>query len=347
MAEHGGLDAVEKSDRRPRIPEQQANTDRLIDSEVVTVHIGALRPALSPRTQGESEEHVRLLTESAHQLPPIIVHRDTMRVIDGMHRLRVAKARGATHVQARFYNGDERDAFVLAVRLNTQHGLPLSLPDRLAAAAAIMRSHPEWSDRMIAALTGLTHKTVRGIRHRPGADVPQLSFRRGQDGRLRPTSSARGRRLAAELLVERPHASLREISREAGIAIATARDVRNRVRSGADPVPERHRGDETGLPGGPHRQADQANQAVPQVTPGDTRTAMRHLRQDPSLRFSEVGRTVLRLLEAGSVDPAQWARLVTAVPPHCADLVAEVARSCAQAYLQFAQQLEKNVRSAM
>lgn len=341
MVEHGDFRAVSPLDDEVHVPRQQTSVDHLIDAEVVTIPISSLRAALTPRIQGENEEHVRLLTISAHQLPPIIVHRDTMRVIDGAHRLRVATALGATRIQARFFTGDERDAFVLAVRLNAQHGLPLSLPDRLSAAAHIMRSHPEWSDRMIATLTGLTHKTVRGIRRRSGTEVPQLSFRRGQDGRIRPISPAKGRRLAAELIVERPEASLREISREAGIAIATVRDVRRRLMSGADPVPERHRGDREELPAEPDRRP------VPPVATIEPRIALQHLRQDPSLRFSEVGRTVLRLLEAGSVDPGQWARLVTAVPPHCADLVVEIARACAHAYLQFAQQLEKNVRSAM
>jgi hypothetical protein len=372
MVEHGGLNAVDQGAGRDQVPEQPAGADHLIGDEVVTVLVGSLRTALSPRAEGENKEHLRLLAESVDRLPPIIVHRATMRVIDGMHRLRVATARGATHVQVRFFTGDERDAFVLAVRLNTRHGLPLSLSDRLAAAARIMKSHPEWSDRMIAALTGLTHKTVRGIRHRPGTEVPQQSFRRGQDGRIRPINSAQGRRLAAALIADRPRASLREIAREAGIAIATARDVRNRLRSGADPVPERQRGDAAGLPGGfprpsvPQQPASQAPPADPvpeqqrnneaggpggpqrpPATPAEPHVVLRHLRQDPSLRFSEVGREVLRLLDTGSVDAGQWARLAASVPPHCADLVAEIARGCAQAYLQFAQQLETNVRSAM
>lgn len=33
-------------------------------------------------------------------MPPIVVHRATMRVIDGMHRVRAAKLRGAAHVAA-------------------------------------------------------------------------------------------------------------------------------------------------------------------------------------------------------------------------------------------------------
>ncbi|WP_245887034.1 ParB/RepB/Spo0J family partition protein [Umezawaea tangerina] len=338
------MDAAEQVDSGDRTTERPEPAEHLIDAEVVDVVISSLGPALSPRTEGVKEEHVRLLAESDDPLPPITVHRDTLRVIDGMHRLRVAQARGETLVPARFYSGDERDAFALAVRLNTQHGLPLSLPDRLAAAARVMRSHPEWSDRMIAALAGLAHKTVWGIRHRAGADLPERSFRRGQDGRTRPVSSAGGRRLAAELIVERPQASLREISREAGIAVATVRDVRDRVRSGADPVPERHRGDEVRLP---ERPRPPQTQAVQNVAPVDPQVALRALRQDPSLRFNDVGRAVLRLLEAGSVDPGQWARLATSVPPHCADLVIEISRGCAEAYLQFAQQLEKKMHSAM
>jgi hypothetical protein len=123
-------------------------------SDVGPVHlvpVGAVRIAGSPRSAGESLEHIRTLADITADLPPIIVHRKSMRVIDGVHRLRAARLRGQPRIAVRFFDGNDNDAFVLAVRTNVAHGLPLSLADRKAAAAQIVASHPHWSDRMIAA----------------------------------------------------------------------------------------------------------------------------------------------------------------------------------------------------
>jgi hypothetical protein len=78
--------------------------ERQFDSvPVMTVAIGSLRGADSPRLSGESLRHTRLLAHSDALLPPIIVHRETMRVIDGMHRVRAALLRGEQEIQVRFY----------------------------------------------------------------------------------------------------------------------------------------------------------------------------------------------------------------------------------------------------
>src|ERR1044072_4324236 len=107
---------------------------QLSRSPVIKIRISDLQPAESPRIEGENREHVQLIAESDDIQPPIIVHRATMRVIDGMHRVRAAELRGRTEIDARFFDGATLDAFVLAVHANVTHGLPLSLADRLQAA---------------------------------------------------------------------------------------------------------------------------------------------------------------------------------------------------------------------
>ncbi|MFD1047646.1 ParB/RepB/Spo0J family partition protein, partial [Kibdelosporangium lantanae] len=102
------------------------------------VPIDSLLPANSPRLAGESIEHAQVLAASAADLPPIVVQRGTMRVIDGMHRLRAARMRGQNEILVRFYDGDDDEAFIVAVRTNVTHGLPLSQADRTAAAARII-----------------------------------------------------------------------------------------------------------------------------------------------------------------------------------------------------------------
>src|SRR5262245_17675514 len=110
-------------------------------SPTTTVPIRSLVPSQSLRINGEHKDHVRTLAETDDKLPPIVVHRTTMQVIDGMHRLRAAVLRGREHIDVEFFEGDEEDAFVLAVKLNARHGLPLSPADRAAAVVRIINSH--------------------------------------------------------------------------------------------------------------------------------------------------------------------------------------------------------------
>ncbi|MFF8385988.1 ParB N-terminal domain-containing protein [Streptomyces kanasensis] len=218
--------------------------ERLRDLPCEVVSIDELMPSLAPREQREDPSHVRLLAETGGTCDPLLVHRATMRVIDGAHRLRAAVMRGRTAVEVQFFDGTEEDAFVLAVQLNVRHGLPLTLDERKAAAARVIRSHPHWSDRVLAQRTGLSPKTVGKVRARAGEYDGGPARRVGGDGRVRPLSSVDGRRSAAVLLAEHPGMSLREVARRTGLAVGTVRDVRERLVKGRDVVPDRLRGPE-------------------------------------------------------------------------------------------------------
>ncbi len=320
--------------------------ERQLDSApMMTVAIGSLRGAASPRLSGESQEHAQLLADSDALLPPIIVHRGTMLVIDGMHRVRAAVLRGEQHIQARFYDGTEADAFVLAVKVNTTHGLPLSLADRKAAAARIIASHPQWSDRAIAEVTALSHKTVGAIRHRPDGDFLQVDARIGQNGRVRPLDAAAGRRRAAELLAERPSASLRQVAAAAGISPETVRDVRTRLLHGIDPLPPRQRRNQREAdPRLPARCHDGASQALVGTT-GNLAGIVRKLWRDPALRSSQTTVGLIRLLASHPSDPAQWRQLAVTVPSRWAAPVAVAATECARAWNEFAGALHQRAKA--
>jgi ParB-like chromosome segregation protein Spo0J len=329
------------------------------------------------RVKGEDTKHVRALAEVEDELPPIVVHRATMRVIDGMHRVRAAILSGVAYIEALLFDGAEDEAFLLAVRLNVAHGLPLSRADRVAAAIRIIHSSPQWSDRAIARAAGLSDKTVASIRRRASAsaEIPHLPDRIGRDGRIRPFSPAAGRRMAGDLIAQNPDAAIREIALQAGISPGTARDVRERLRNGLDPVPLRQRaasgsqpaesrpagtqpggfqagGSQAGgpQPGGP--QPGGCQPGGPQPGDGDdgarerylsarmTPKILESLRNDPSLRYNETGRVLLRLLALHTMSPADWEQLVSAVPLHRAQAVAQVARSSAEAWREFATRLE-------
>ncbi len=303
------------------------------------IPIAALDLTGSPRLDGEDEGHVRGLAESGLPLPPIVVHRATMRVLDGRHRLRAAELHGDTTIDARFYEGSEADAFVLAVRLNAGHGLPLSRADRTAAARRIMTSHPHWSDRRIAATTGLSARTVASIRRSTDA-VPQSDTRVGRDGRVRPLDASDGRRRAARAAAADPGASLRAIAREAGVSVSTARDVRERLRLGRPVVPgARAEAAAPAVLGARSRVV--VSDLRPEQRFPDTEPTVVMLRRDPSLRFTEVGRRFLRLLGAHPPVPRVWEEFAEGVPAHRAQSVARLARQHAEEWRRFAEALER------
>ena len=313
--------------------------------EVVTVSISALRPGESLRLDGEDKVHIARLAAMEAQLPPVLVDRRNMQVIDGMHRLRAAMLQGRDTIEVRFFDGRPEDAFLRAVQANVTHGLPLSQADRRAAAERIIKSHPHLSDRTIAQLAGLSAKTAAGIRRRSGS-VPQVSARIGKDGRVRPLSRVEGRQRAAELLGERPQASLREVARGAGISPGTVRDVRRRLERGEDPVPAR-----PGM-GGRGGMAESAGGSAVGTGARRAGRAMRHappfvldkLLRDPSLRHNEQGRRLLGWLQHNPAGPQERSSVIAAVPPHCAALVVQLARQNAQMWLDFAQELDERVQ---
>lgn len=314
--------------------------DRMPDRNcVVTVLVDSLMAPDSPRLNGENVDHVKVLAETATELPPIIVHRATMRVIDGMHRLRAATLRGERRIAVRFFDGDEKAAFVLAVEANVAHGLPLTLAERTAAAARIMSSFPEWSNRAIAAVTGLSDKTVGAVRRRIGDEIPQSNHRIGRDGRERPLSAADGRARAGELLAEKPSASLREIARLAGVSPGTVRNVRQRMRQSEDVVPTGKSTAVALLPSAASSTADR------RIGPRDPRSVLRALSNDPSLRFSQSGKALLRWLHTNAADVAEWPKLVDDMPGHVFELIADLARGCAEEWLELADALERRARS--
>ncbi|MET7737595.1 ParB/RepB/Spo0J family partition protein [Streptomyces sp. NPDC005402] len=266
-----------------------------------------------------------------------------MRVIDGAHRLRAAMLRGESEIQVRFFDGNEADAFVLAVEANIKHGLPLSRADRRAAAERIIASHPHWSDRAIASATGLAAKTVGATRRRATGEVPQLRARVGRDGRTRPLDAADGRRRATALIRENPAASMRQIAAAAQVSQGTARDVRDRLARGEDPVaPQRRRASQPKqqqFKGG-GRPSDRQFTALAS-SPENRALLLERLKQDPSLRFTETGRTLIRLLDLNSIGPHEWGRLVDTAPAHCRDIIAELIRACAEMWQELASRFDQ------
>jgi ParB-like chromosome segregation protein Spo0J len=87
-----------------------------------------------------------LLAEAEGPLPPILVHRATMQIIDDFHRVSAALCKGLDEVEAYLLDGPSESAFIVAVEANLTHrGLP--------------QTHAHWWDRAIASSTGLSTRT--------------------------------------------------------------------------------------------------------------------------------------------------------------------------------------------
>jgi hypothetical protein len=298
--------------------------------------VGALSVADSPRARTENHEHIQALAETADVLPPIIVHKPTMQVIDGVHRLRAAKLRHENDIAVRFFSGSEEDAFVIAVRANIGHGLPLSLAERETAAKRIITTHPQWSDRMIASATGLAPKTVADLRKRHSEPPENTPRRVGRDGRMRPVDSSAGRMHAARLIGGNPAMSLREVARITGLSRETVRDVRGRLRRHEDPLPQAVRGRPPAPDGGVPRWKPR-----PVGAPREERAAaVKHLSKDPGLKYTETGRALLRLLQVHLLTEQEWSKIGDNVPEHCRALIARLARGYERQWGEFADQLE-------
>lgn len=312
-----------------------------------TVPIASLKLGESPRLAGENSAHVHMLANLEADLPAITVHWPTMRVIDGMHRLRAAIVRGAETMDVRFVRCDEADIFAAAVAANIRHGLPLSLADRESAAARIVQTHPQWSNRRIAAETGLSHRTVAVIRNRATGDSPQLHHREGRDGRVRPLHTTDRRLAAADFMARNPAASLRQVAEAIGLSAGTVRDVKTRLARGEDPAarhvqPGRAAAELRRRGAAATRPAPVTGMSAPRSPAPDVTAILHSLSKDPAIRLTDTGREVLRLLRTCAMCAEKLDTLTADIPPHRAASVADLAKANARFWMSLAAQLAQD-----
>ncbi|MFE4336470.1 streptomycin biosynthesis protein [Streptomyces sp. NPDC056831] len=302
---------------------------QLAASTVRRILISSLNLDFTLRQDRVNTEHMQILAGITEELPPIVVHEPSGRVLDGIHRVRAALAQERTRISAIVYDGSDEDAFAVAVRLNTAHGLPLSRAERIAAAERILRTHPRWSNRMIAGVTGLAESTVR-VRRRdlPG---PRSCARVGRDGRVRPVNAVDGRLRASRLLAERPNASAREIAREAGVSPNTVLDVRRRLAEGREPV--QARGGKAGAPATPCPTGPSDLEKI-------TEAMLVGLMADPSIRLNNRGRFLIHWMRANREALNTRPDVVCAIPDHWSVPVARLARAYSLFWQDLARQLE-------
>jgi hypothetical protein len=287
------------------------------------------------RSRGLDESHVALLMEMAGQWPPIVLWGERNLVVDGAHRVAAARRLGHGRVAAVRFYGTSDEAFVESVRRNVDHGLPLSVVDRRRAARRVLGRHPEWSDRRIAAVCGLSGKTVARLRRDrvvsvEDTAVPSVETERrvGKDGKARPVRSGQVRERIQRALEENPLGSLRSIATAAGACPETVRSVRARLGAGDGQI--------TLLPAG-------VAESIPEAIDARQETAGAAWESDQALLSSGDGGAFARWLSRNQIGD-DWHPYVWTVPTGRIYEVVDEARRRAAAWTAFASLLECRVR---
>lgn len=313
------------------------------------VDVSLLRDVFPLRVGGVNAEHLSVLAGVSEPLPPIVVHGPTMTVVDGAHRLEVARGQGRAQVEAILVEGDLGDAFVLAVVLNTRHGLPLSRADRQVAVMRILAVHPDWSDRRVAAVAGVSPKTVGMVRRRASEEIPQSQKRIGLDGRERRVEDVRERRVddGRERRVDgrERRADAVDRRRGPGHGFDRRRDSREQPETGLPariaPVAWLPTVNGNGNGNGGRRSASPPGPApgqpgAPVASDAEMVRAIETLRRDPSLRGSEPGRVLLRLLLSQPRALASLEEIALATPVHQRRPLVQLAHQCARDWSRLA-----------
>ncbi len=291
-------------------------------SDETTLRVEDLRHRPSLRARDLQREHVLALAEVPDRWPAILVSGTTLQVIDGMHRVVAARQLRLTTINARLFHGTDDEAFIEAVQANVQHGLPLSIAERSAAARRLLATSRERSDRAIGRICALDHKTVGRLRAavRAGDSRPEPHVRVGRDRRVRPVHATAVRARIADAIATSPRASLRQIAQEVGAAPETVRSVRNRIERGEDPRRSHQR--EVSAPWSPPTRSEPA-------WTGDTACRSSDDSADFASWFDAAGTA------------ARWCEYIGAVPLSRIYEVADQARRYAEDWRQFADAVER------
>ncbi|MCO5971439.1 ParB/RepB/Spo0J family partition protein [Actinoallomurus soli] len=326
------------------------NFDKLPAQDVA---VSALSSGLYLRQGGMNAAHVQLLIDAAgsSELPPILVQEDGWRVIDGLHRLEAARLRGDHTIKARFLDCTDSEALVLAMKANSSHGLPLSRADRVAGAKRVLTAHPDWSDRALADITGLSAKTIASLRSRSSDGTRSGGKRLGRDGKRRPVTAGEGRRRAAEYISAHPNAPLRQVARETDVSLGTVHDVSARLRRGVSPERNGHRAAEAAavrpvgvvtetVTPGPEAGATPLRRKNHIDTPLTWAEVAAKVANDPAIRYTEGGKEFLRWMGLHATDPDRWRQFLNAIPAHWLSVIAPIAESIGKEWSMFAERIK-------
>jgi hypothetical protein len=279
-----------------------------------TLNRTVIRASLRPlRHAGLHEAHVRYLASVYEELPPVVVQRSSLCIVDGAHRLAAAELLGLDEVKVAYFSGADQEAYIEGLRLNVRQGLPFTLRDRTKAAANLVSLCSTWSDRRIAITCGVAPGTVGRIR--ATVQNEQLPRREGIDGRLRPADPKEARRHISQVLAVMPNAKTHELVAITGSAPATVRSARR------GPIPIRLTSGQC-----PDRGTDL--EAGPSPT------------EDAAFSCDARAQAFAAWFQAHLIEDSHWAGLIQAIPIGRVYTLADEARHQARCWERLAKQLE-------
>jgi hypothetical protein len=103
-----------------------------------------------------------------HIFPPVVVYFDgtTYWLGDGFHRVEAARKLQRETIDAEVRDGDVRQAILHGIGSNASHGLRRTQADKRRAVERLLHDQEwsKWSDRKIAKVAKVDHKTVAKVR---------------------------------------------------------------------------------------------------------------------------------------------------------------------------------------
>ncbi len=131
--------------------------------------------------------------------PAVVVYYDGTDywLADGFHRVEAARLIERETIDAEVLDGDARQAILHGVGSNDSHGIRRTQADKRRAVERLLRDEEwgKWSDRKIAEVARVDHKTVGKIRRELlGGEFPTASHPNGEiprtNGKPKPTSGS-------------------------------------------------------------------------------------------------------------------------------------------------------------
>ena len=299
-----------------------------LSPEFTMLPIRDLRLGRSPRREINFAQ-VATLAELDGAWDPILVQRRSMTVVDGCHRLAAAKRLGHRTIRAQYFDGTDAEARVEGIRINVQHGMPLTLSERSDAARVLLSLLPTWSDRQLASICALSPRTIASLRAsmvqpqtNDARDRRATQRRVGKDGRRYPVDATEQRHKIRQILEQDRSASLRSVAARTGASPETVRSVRRNLEA---EVP--------------------AISSLPRVLALPTRLAPEPPRwlEDTACSSTDEGRTFAQWFDCHLVETSTIGAMSDAVPLSRVYAVIDEARRRAEFWNSFAAVLQRRV----
>jgi len=171
-----------------------ARQDEIVEGQHMTVQSIALSDIQDGGAQMRVEMKPDTVREYADELaagtvfPPVVVYHDGTDywLGDGFHRVEAARKIEREAIDAEVRDGDERQAILHGVGSNASHGLRRTQADKRRAIERLLRDEEwsKWSNRAIAKVARVDHKTVEKVRRELlGGEFPTSARPNGETPR--------------------------------------------------------------------------------------------------------------------------------------------------------------------